>query len=183
MHSSPQEAPLETHAINFPPISFININLTRSITCWLSPKLEDPPFIFDCSDSSLKFKNKVMEPFVHDVKKIIKSSSNEILKPGSKFRDLWMLDPLLQHCPSWKKVKNMILDGANCDFTLLIEEEMNVDLKLEIERGNHDFASSNPDRLVELVQADIVHGFQLLLPLDSAPHIVKEILVPCSIAH
>ena len=89
----PQDTPLETCAIKSLPRSFIN--LMRSIICWTSPRLEDLPFRFDCSDSSLNFKNKVIESFGYDANKIIKSSSSTMLKPGSEFRDPCALDTLL----------------------------------------------------------------------------------------
>ena len=93
-----------------------------------------------------------------------------------------ILDPLLRYHPSWTKVKNILLNGVQCDFDPLSEEDRKKDLQLAIERGNHKSASSNPNLLHELVQDDISHGFQIPLPLEAATRVAGGVLAPCGIA-
>ena len=64
------------------------------------------------------------------------------------------------------------MDEVNCYFALSTGEERKIDLKFEIERVNHNLASSNSNRLIKLVKDDIVHGFQLPLSSDSGHHVV-----------
>ena len=166
----PQEAPLHEYAIESPPKSFIG--LIKSILSQPEVRKDHPPFRFSTDENSIQHNATTLESYNFDLEKIIKDvDSNNIISPGSEFRDSHLLGPLLHSHPHWESFKDMIDNGVSCDFAPLSEEQRLKDLDSALQRGNHKSASSQQDLLESLIQNDVEHGHQLPVPKD----IIKKI--------
>ena len=90
----PQEAPSEEYMVASPPRSFMS--LVKAIIRAPTIRPEPPPFKFDTNEASLEFNRKVLETFDFDLEKLIPAFKNNVISPGSEFRDPMLLAPLLQ---------------------------------------------------------------------------------------
>jgi len=145
----PQEVLPEEYAVPSPPSSFMS--LIQSIITSPSIRPEPSPFKFDTSEESLAFNKKVLENFDFDMECLIPAFKNNIISPGSEFRDPMLLSPLLNRHKYWRLFKDIVENGVSVPFESISEEQRKDDLNKAIERGNHKSASTRPDLLEELV--------------------------------
>ena len=125
-----QEVPLEEYVLASPPRSFLS--LIRSIIDSPSPKPNPPPFKFDTNEESLQFNSKVLSNFRHDLSKLIPSFKNNTISLGSEFRDLMLLDSLLNSHKYLKLLTEICTYGVFIPFKPIKEEQRLADLEIAI---------------------------------------------------
>ena len=178
----PQEAPDHEHAIESPPRSFIG--MIKSILAQPDARKDPPPFKFATDEDSINRNAKTLESHDYDMEKVLKDySNNNVISPGSEFRETHLLGPLLHSHPYWIDFKNMMENGVDCEFEPIDEDQHMNDLKAALKRGNHKSASSKQDLLESLVADDIKCGFQVPIPRDIAEKIKGAVVAPCGIAN
>ena len=86
---------------------------------------------------------------------------------GSEFKHPSHLKELLFDHPSWKKLIQILLEGAAFPLSPISDEERTLDLDFHFDRGNHKSAIQNKKTLDDLIDKVINHGFALPFPIQS----------------
>jgi len=92
-----------------------------------------------------------LKNFGHDLSKLIPSFKDNVISPGSEFRDLILLDPLVNSHKYWKLFVDISKNGISIPFKPITEEQRLEDLEASLLRGNHKSALTRLDLLEELV--------------------------------
>ena len=71
-----------------------------------------PPFIFENTTEAATKNSKILQAFDYDMDQVLKASENTILHPGTEFRQIQDLRPLVSHHIDWKKFESMCTLGA-----------------------------------------------------------------------
>ena len=175
-----QEAPIDEYAIEFPSPTFIE--LIKLILEQPPVRKDAPPFKFSTDPDALNHNAEILRKHDYSLHKIVQGCKNNVISPGSEFRETQVLGPLLHAHPYWNDFKCMLEEGIQCKFTPLSEEQRIEDLNKALDRGNHKSAESKPDLLESLVQDDIQAGFQLPIPKEIVRKIDGAVLAPYGIA-
>ena len=106
----PQLAPDDECAIESPLQSFISI--MKMILSQPPARKEAPPFKFDTTAAALEHNAKLLKSFDCDLNKIIEAHENNVISPGSEFKEPQALGPLLHSHPCWNNFCKILSEGV-----------------------------------------------------------------------
>jgi hypothetical protein len=100
---------------------------------------------------------------------------------GSEFHPVSVLEPLCRYHPLWPRVSIWLSTGVQYPLRPLPEKDRKLDLQANLDRGNHQSATYNKQRLTEMLKDEISHGWQLILSCEAALQIPNAVLAPLSL--
>jgi hypothetical protein len=150
----------------------------RQALKWKQSKLSKPIFKFELSLKAAEENTKVLEAYEYNLTKIINQDAQSILKPGSEFRPISLLEAMFQGHPLWERMKNILTTGAHSPLTELSEDDRQADLKTAIEYGNHKGAINEGERVIKELESEINQGWQLPISIHSLDKVHEAIVAP-----
>jgi hypothetical protein len=114
---------------------------------------------------------QILRKFDNSINDYIASSPGSFISPGSEFRPVDSLEPLLLHHHNWPKVKCILLQGSNWPLRPLTNEERVAKNQEFILRGNHKSAIKYESEFLKTIESEIKQGWMIPLPL----HYINEL--------
>ena len=131
-----------------PPPSSKLVTIVRQICTRAYPPNNKPIFKFQNTREAAEFNTNILRRHHWDLQRAIQSTKNTILHPGSEFRPIKDLEPLLQCHIDFPKFVDICTEGARYGFRDDLsypEETRKSDLRAAIKKGNNKSASKVED--------------------------------------
>jgi hypothetical protein len=90
------------------------------------------------------------------------------LTPGSEFRPVALLAPLLLLHPLWPKFQERISTAAAFPLRKIADADRIADVHATLARGNHKSAQGHETKLIDMLKEEVERGWQLPLPRSAA---------------
>ena len=143
---------------------------------------DTPLFKFETSDEAMEHNNHLLEQHDFDLEAALESQRGTTVWHGSEFRDTKQLEKIIGNHPHFDYLKKVFEGGMDYEFSSEVtEDERKEELQAQLERGNHQSALKESDRIAELLNKDVKHGFCLPLPVESVGRIKGAMVQPCGI--
>jgi len=167
-------------------------DLGRSSGEWLEELMEvvasdciiptKPDFKFDTDRASIEANGRLLEEAGWDMEKLMRSQQNTTAWHGSEFRPISQLKKVLRHHPSFEYITKILTEGMAYECTHeLSEEERALELRAQLERGNHKSVVGKSEQLRALLAKDVTHGFSFPVPANTVSRIGGAMVQPCGI--
>ena len=153
-----------------PPTHPLNLQTILDIFHSSTPTPKASPFVHKRSAQAAKFNSNLIATFDYDLKKTFDAFPGTTISPGSEFRPVPILRPLLQGHPFWPKIEHDLTEGATYTFKRPHIEDFDRTAENEalIEYGNHSSAKKRPKALIKVSQKDTDHGWAFPITFDCA---------------
>jgi len=152
---------------------FLDAAITASL-----PTPRQPSLRFEISEDAAAHNLAILKAHNYDLQSALAAEKGTPLQPGSEFKPVSVLCPLLCTHPLWPKVAFYFTHGADFALENLSEDERVRHNILLAARGNHKGATVNADYMWQILQAEVSKGWLLVLPLDSHQIIPGALLGP-----
>jgi hypothetical protein len=140
------------------------------------------PLVFEATDMAAAHNREILQSYNNNISALLEDHGNSILRQGSEFRPVFILEPLLLHHFRWPKLKQLLTKGSNWPLRP-IDDNTRKQKNLEfISRGNHKSAIKHEDILSEILLKEIAQGWMIPLPLSYIHSIDHAELAPVGIA-
>ena len=143
------------------------------------------PFNFVNDSKAARYNTKILTKYEFDYKTLISKCKGTILSPGSKFRSIANLSPLLQYHEDWESIKQMLSVGIIYPMTeQQTESERISDITAMIKRGNHPsvMRDNNFEVLQKAYDKEVKHGWLIPLQVSALPKIKNAGIITLGIA-
>lgn len=157
-------------------------SIIAEIVASRSPTPGPTQFQFTLDVASAVHNGKILEAYNFDLASAIQSDGNSPLLFGSEFRDTKILEPLLGIHPLWPRIEDLLLRGSHFCADPLPHAQCLAQVDAALDYGNHKGATKDPDKLYDLLDDDVTHGFNMPLPLSMARRIPGLLISPMNIA-
>jgi hypothetical protein len=162
--------------------------LPRSVSALITAILAIPStplgptqFQFHLDHASAIHNGKILAAHNFDLSSAIRSDGNSPLRFGSEFRPPTVLQSLLEPHPLWPRIEALLQHGSHFSADSFPSEQCLDQVDAALAYGNHKGATKDPDKLFELLDEDVTHGFNLPLPLAMARRIPGLLISPMNI--
>jgi hypothetical protein len=146
------------------------------------PVPQKPPVRFDTSDESIQHNSELLRQFDYDLNKLLEAHGHTTLNYGAEFRPVQQLEKVLGPHPNFAFFRTVLRDGMNYFFkSELTEEQRKAELHANVERGNHKSADASADKVRQLLDKDVRHGFSLPVLPELVYKIKNALVQPCGI--
>jgi hypothetical protein len=192
---TPQTAPPKTTSKSppeppSPPVASLSPSATPVELPQLIAKIVNTPvptasqtaFQFELTPAAAIRNALILEQHHFDLGKAIRAEGNSPLKYGSEFCPKSILAPLLDRHPNWKYIGKLFTDGCSFIAPKLTETDRLCQLELAMSFGNHKGALKKPQQLLQLLQDDVIHGYNLPVSIDLVYKMHSLVLSPMNIA-
>jgi hypothetical protein len=142
-----------------------------------------PLFIFERSTQAAMHNAAILKRFNFDLKAAILAQSPSQVSFGSEFRDSCQLQELLQDHPFWKKLKDILDNGATFPLNPIDDASRKSDLEFHADQGNHKSTIKFKEPLDLAISEDVLRGFSLPLPVEILFDIPNASLAPLGCIH
>ena len=114
----------------------------------------------------------------------LRREKGTIMEPGSEFRSIEQLQPLLHAHEHWEDMKQIMSTGVTYKLSNLSEEERISDLTHMMGRGNNKsaFDPENEPTLLKNYQTEVDHGWMLPVTMECVPKISGASVIPVRVA-
>jgi hypothetical protein len=130
------------------------------------------PIIFQLTTKAAIENGRLLEDHKFDLASLINQYVDTTLGYGSEFRPMSQLEPLLGRHPHFGRLRKVLEEGMPYIFKEEItEEERKHELEAIILRGNHKSAEDEQEKVKELINKEVTHGFAIPIPLNLVPKI------------
>jgi hypothetical protein len=172
------------------------ISAIRMAMAWVpSSPFRHPEFEFTLSLQSAHRNAQILEEINYDIPHIwwrhtLPSNQDtlpaietqpSITTPGSEFRPINLLENILSGHPLWPRVRRMIQNGFHLPLRPLDDRLRAQDVDDALAYGNHKSATRNPLPLLHILEDEVRHGWQLVIPTLLVPKIPGAIVSPMGI--
>jgi hypothetical protein len=110
----------------------------------------------------------VLQKHALDLETALAAQPFSSLTPGSEFRPVELLAPLLSMHPLWPKFQERISNGAEFPLREIADADRIADVHANLTRGNHKSAQGHEARLIDMLKEEVERGWQLPLPRSAA---------------
>jgi hypothetical protein len=142
-----------------------------------------PPFTFNTSTNAAKHNTTILAQHNYNVEKAIRAQTFTTLIPGSEFRPVELLCPLLQRQPLSKLLHSLLTKGAAIHFHSEPDKaQRQTESKELIEYGNHKKARDNPAILRKTLPKKSFMATPLSSNFPPSLQISDAMIVPLGIA-
>jgi len=119
----------------------------------------------------------------HDdsIQNLILAYPNSFISPGSEFRPINALEPLLMHHYNWLKIRNILQAGSIWPLHPISEEDRKSKNFEFITRGNHKSAEKFAEEYTKIIKTEIDQGWMFVLPLHYINSLQHGELAPVGI--
>jgi hypothetical protein len=135
-------------------------------------------FQFHLDHASAIHNGQILQAHNFDLGRALRSDGNSPLPFGSEFRPVPVLEPLLGIHPLWPRIRALLLEGSHFSADPLPREACSQQVEACLSYGNHKGAINALDKLFELLDEDVTHGFIMPLPLSMAFQILGLLMSP-----
>ena len=111
----------------------------------------------------------VLKKHDRSLSRALEAQGGSPLQPGSEFRDLSLLEPILGRHPLWPRFRSILDSGSDWALDPVSDESRLDSVTKNNGRGNHKSARDGPEVLKDQVLDDVTRGFALPLPAKVAP--------------
>ena len=141
------------------------------------------PFVHQLTLSAAQTNSDLIEEYGFDLQALFDAHPNSTISPGSEFRPIHVIEPLLQHHPFWPLLSSMLFRGASYKFkNLPPDSDRELENEAILEYGNHSSAVKRPDALRKVSEKDTKFGFSLPITFDCARKIKDGRVGPLGVA-
>ena len=137
------------------------------------PRTHPTEFVFEWTTAAATQNLTVLRRYGGDLRTALAAQPFSTLSPGSEFRPVHMLAPLLSRHPLWSAFAERITDGAEFPLVDISDADRLADVTATLARGNHKSARGHEAKLLEMLKDEVRRGWQLPLPKEAAldlPH-------------
>jgi hypothetical protein len=140
------------------------------------------PLAFEASDRAALHNQAILQSYNNDISKLLDDHQSLILKYGSEFRPIDVLEPLLLHHYHWPKLRRLLSEGSNWSLHDL-DDKSRKQKNLEfIARGNHKSALKHEDKISEIFLKEISQGWMIPFSIQFINEIKKSEIAPIGLA-
>jgi hypothetical protein len=125
-------------------------------------------FRFEWSIAAADHNLAVLQKHALDLETALAAQPFSSLTPGSEFRPVKLLAPLLSMHPLWPKFQERISNGAEFPLREIADADRIADVHANLTRGNHKSAQGHEARLIDMPKDKVERGWQLPLPRSAA---------------
>ena len=145
-----------------------------------SPSATPKPteFRFELLTEAAAHNWSVLKKCDRSLSRALEAQGGSPLQPGSEFRDLSLLEPILGRHPLWPRFRSILDSGSDWALDPVSDESRLDSVIKSIGRGNHKSARDRPEALKDQVLDDVTRGFALPLPAKVAPLIPGAEVAP-----
>ena len=145
-----------------------------------SPSATPKPteFRFELLTEAAAHNWSVLKNHDRSLSRALEAQGGSPLQPGSEFRDLSLLEPILGRHPLWPRFRSILDSGSDWALDPVSDESRLDSVTKNIGRGNHKSARDRPEVLKDQVLDDVTRGFALPLPAKVAPLIPGAEVAP-----
>ena len=149
-----------------------------------SPSATPKPteFRFELLTEAAAHNWSVLKKHDRSLSRALEAQGGSPLQPGSEFRDLSLLEPILGRHPLWPRFRSILDSGSDWALDPVSDESRLDSVTKNIGRGNHKSARDRPEVLKDQVLDDVTRGFALPLPAKVAPLIPGAEVAPMGLA-
>ena len=150
-----------------------------------SPSATPKPteFRFELLTEAAAHNWSVLKKYDRSLSRALEAQGGSPLQPGSEFRDLSLLEPILgRRHPLWPRFRSILDSGSDWALDPVSDESRLDSVIKNIGRGNHKSARDRPEVLKDQVLDDVTRGFALPLPAKVAPLIPGAEVAPMGLA-
>jgi hypothetical protein len=152
------------------------------VVAWQSPPPSPPEFQFKWSSSATWHNPHVLRKYHMDLNAAIRAQPFSTITPGSEFCPVAVLQPLCGGHPLWPRVRQYLTHGTECPLQPIAETDRLQDLRLMLQRGNHKSAIRALHRVIELLQDEVKHMWQLPFPPSAVMQLPGIVIAPVGLA-
>lgn len=194
MHTmSSKYLPSSLHSVFGEPI--VGPNDSFQPSPWLIEAIEEvcshtpvPPLLSDVQFSTNKeavtANTELLRKHGNDLGTLLQESIGTTLDPSSEFRPLDDLTRVYHNHPNFPFVHKVIKCGMEYKFTKeLSHDHRMAELTANLERGNHKSATSEPEKIHQLLEKDVRHGFAIPVLKSSIPALKDAMVQPIGLAN
>jgi len=95
------------------------------------------------------------------IQNLILAYPNSFISPGSEFRPINVLEPLLMHHHNWLKIRNILQVGSIWPLHPISKEDRKNKNFEFITRGNHKSAEKFAEEYTKIISTEIDQGWML----------------------
>ena len=141
-------------------------------------------FQFTNTRDAAKFNTRILKRYKYDLVAAMKNEKGTMLEPGSEFRLVKTLEPLLKHHNNWQKFKKIITEGVDYNLEHLPEGTRRSDLLAQIERGDHKSASEpeNEPTLLKNYDKEVSYGWMIPVTKECTTKLKGAGVIPIRVA-
>jgi len=140
--------------------------------------MNPPLFIFKFSEAAASHNAMVLANHDFDLDLIIHNQHPSQISYGLEFRPSAQIEDLLSQHPLWRRLKEILDQGATFPLDEISDSDRQTDLVFHSNRGNHKSASKNHQVLREIIREDVERGLALPLPVTALHFLPKASLAP-----
>jgi hypothetical protein len=132
------------------------------------PTTQPTEFRFEWSIAAADHNLAVLQKHALDLETALAAQPFSSLTPGSEFRPVELLAPLLSMHPLWPKFQGRISNGAEIPLREIADADRIADVHANLTRGNQKSAQGHEARLIGMLKEEVERGWQLPLPRSAA---------------
>jgi hypothetical protein len=137
-----------------------------------------PSILFEATASAAAWNWALLKAKDNDVGRLLAEQPFSVVTPGSEFRRVEDLESLLGSHPLWSRLATSLSNGAQYPLEPYSDKEMALDLRAQVDRGNHKSALSMLTVLDRLNEVDVSHGYAFCLPVEALYDIKGAAVAP-----
>jgi hypothetical protein len=163
---------------NWPPSCDSLLAAATEALTWKPADRTPPIFTFAMTQEAAQANFATLKNANFDLAKLTSDHKHSQLRPGSEFRPVRLLRPILEGHPHWHQLKQTLTSGATFPLEPIDEQDRQILLRTGADYGNHNSATTNATALLALLAREVEKGWHLPLPLESAQEIPGLIIGP-----
>ena len=140
-----------------------------------------PEFRFDLTEKSAAYNLTIVKKH-GSLLNAINAQDERLMKLGSEFRPIHILENVFSHHPLWKDLSSGIKSGFNYPLTPFSNTDQKLDFQETLIFSNHKGVDKHRDFYLNFIKKDVVHGYCLPFPLSTIKSIPGAIVSPLNIA-
>ena len=146
------------------------------------PTPAKPSFMFATTEQARNSNAQILKNCGYDLETALQEQRGSTVWHGSEFRPVGQLSRFLRTHPNFDYLSKIFENGMDYEFDdELSELERINELSAQLQRGNHQSANMEAERIGELLAKDVRHGFCLPLPVEEVTKIKGSMVQPCGI--
>ena len=166
------------HKWCWPPNDSELLQAVKSALRWKPRQRSRPIFDFNLTRQAAANNFAILEQNDFNLERLLLNDGLSPLMPGSEFRPVALLAPLLEGHPFWPRLRRSLLIGATMDLEDISEDQRHAILDTAMDYGNHKSAATHGDKLLPSLEKEVKKGWHLPLPMDRLHEIPGIIMGP-----
>ena len=163
------------------------VSLVKAIISKTYPANNAPIFKFENTPEAEDFNSTILSHYNYDINRAIRAKSNTILHPGSEFRPIRDLQPLLKFHIDWPKLEPILSEGVRYSFAndlIYKTSTKRDDLLSALKKGNNNSANepSAKNSIINNYSKEVAQAWMIPFRQESILKIMGASVIPIGIA-